>query len=166
MENQINLMNEKLLLQEIEKKLNDKKELSYSQLFNLELRKNSLLDRIDYIENKKSNFRALNFFKKECYLKALNTNQSTCKFLIIKENIFSIINFSFIVENGIFQIAIKPLDRDNFLIQINIDTSKMKNSEIRFLNLNYGLQVPLNVEAQLFDEYEKTLLLENNTNLF
>ena len=159
-------MEEKLLLNEIEKKLNEKKDFSYSQLFNLELRKYTLLDKISYNEKQKSEYKALNYFKKECYLRALNANKNTCKFLIIKENIYAIINFSFIVENGIFSIVIRPIDRDNFLVKVDIDPCKMKNSEIRYINLNYGLQVPLNVEVNNFDELEKTLLIENGTNLF
>lgn len=158
------LQQKKELFEKLEKLKKEK--TSYSAIFNNELKLNNIIDRMDYITTGKSNFKALNYFKKESYLKAFESNKNTCKFLISKDNILNIINFSFIVENGVFSIAIKPLDRETFLLSVAIDTSKMKNSEIRFLNLNYNLQIPLNVEEQNFDELEKTLLLENGTNLF
>lgn len=159
------LMDKKVETMRILEKLKNEKS-SYSSIFNNELKLNNIDDRIDFMTNGKSNFKALNFFKRECYIKAFENNKGTCKFLISKDNILNIINFSFIVENGVFQINIKPLDRETFLLSVAIDCTKLKNSEIRFLNLNYNLQIPLNIEVSNFDEFEKTLLLENGTNLF
>lgn len=178
MKKQINFIDEKTQLQarellqqkkEILEKLETlkkEKKASYSMIFNSELKANNIDDRVDYMTKGKSNYKALNYFKKECYLKAFENNKNHCRFLIAKDNILNIINFSYIVENGIFQLNIKPIDRETFLLDVSIDTSKMKNSEIRFINQTYTLQIPLNVEVQNFDELEKTLLLENGTNLF
>lgn len=156
----------KEITEKLEKIKKENKTMSYSALFNNELKIKNIEDRIDYLTTGKSNYKALNFFKKECYIKALDNNKGTCKFIITKDNILNVINFSFIVENGIFQLYIRPIDRETFLLNVVIDITKMKNSEIRYLNLNYGLNIPLNVEVQNFDELEKSLLIENGTNLY
>ena len=105
---------------------------------------------LEKYENKEKSYELLNWLKEELILRQVNGLNA----FVITANAFTkcVRLLALFRENNLTELNISILDRDTIEVKFNFDLTTLRNSEKRFLNSKFDL----NLEIETEDEIDRT----------
>ena len=105
---------------------------------------------LEKYENKEKSYELLNWLKEELILRQVNGLNA----FVITANAFTkcVRLLALFRENNLTELNISILDRDTIEVKFNFDLTTLRNSEKRFLNSKFDL----NLEIETEDEIDQT----------
>ena len=106
---------------------------------------------LEKYENKEKSYELLNWLKEELILRQING----LNVFVITANAFTkcVRLLALFRENNLTELTLSILDRDTIEVKFNFDLTTLRNSEKRFLNSKFDLNLEIETENEIDQTY-------------